>query len=146
VWPGIIVIVLPRVQGSSDLGERGELRFVQQLVAQAGVELSMTAFWVGLQGAIWCDSIRISWLPGNTAMLVSSVLLSETQTALGDYDIELATGLKTILSFSPRSSDTIRSMEVPLLERCYRVQGDRSCSELISIMINMTNYRTGFAA
>jgi hypothetical protein len=34
----MIVIVLPRIQHRADLGQRGEQRLVQQLVAQAGVE------------------------------------------------------------------------------------------------------------
>jgi hypothetical protein len=33
VRPGIVVIVLPRVQHGSDLGERGEQCLVEQLVA-----------------------------------------------------------------------------------------------------------------
>jgi hypothetical protein len=33
MWPGIVVIVLPRVQHNSDLGEGGEQRLVQQLVS-----------------------------------------------------------------------------------------------------------------
>ena len=38
MWPGVVVVVFPGRQHSSNLRERGEQRLIEKFVAQAGVE------------------------------------------------------------------------------------------------------------
>ena len=94
MWPGIVVIVLPRVQHNSDLGEGGEQRLVQQLVAQAGVEALDEGILGGLAGSdvVPLDLDLMAPAQHRHAGQLGAVVgdAHRRPTALGDEDLKLA--------------------------------------------------------